>query len=87
MPCVLHFRRHIPPDMLDLTLGPAAIVSAKKRKPGPGGVLLTRLEQICWTYVQEGQFQDGEGGRLHILHTPPGNAVEAVSFLAPHGRT
>ena len=67
---VLHFRRHIHPDMLDLTLGPAAVVSAKKRKPGPGGVLLTRLEQICWTYLSDGQFQDGEGGRLHILSTP-----------------
>ena len=40
-----------------------------RRKPGPGGVLISRLEQVCWTYVTNGIFRDGEGGTLH-MHTP-----------------
>ena len=67
---VAQFRRHIPEEMIDITLYQAAITPARKRKPGPGGVVITRLEQICWTYVQQGIFRDGEGGTIHILLTP-----------------
>ena len=55
---------------MDLTLHQAAVTPPRKRKPGPGGVLITRLEQVCWTYAANGIFRDGEGGTLHILHTP-----------------
>jgi len=67
---VTQFRRHIMEDLLDITLQQAAITPPRRRKPGPGGVLVTRLEQICWSYVQNGIFRDGEGGSIHILHTP-----------------
>ena len=68
---VTQFRRHIPDDLVDLTLSQAAVTPARKRKPGPGGVLITRLEQVCWTYVADGVFCDGEGGKVHIVHSPP----------------
>ena len=64
---VMQFRRHIPPDLVDLTLAQAAATTSSKSKPGPGGVLLTRFEQICWTYVADGVFHDGEGSFAHIL--------------------
>jgi hypothetical protein len=67
---VLQFRRNIPVELLDLTLAPAAITPARKRKPGPGGVLLTRLNRILWTYVANGIFRDDEGMPVHILDTP-----------------
>ena len=67
---VTQFRRHIPEELVDLTLYHAAITPARKRKPGPGGVLITRLESVCWTYVSDGRFNDGEGGTIHILTTP-----------------
>ena len=64
------FRRNIPPELLDATLAPTAVVPTRKRKPSPGGVLITRLEAICWAYKADGIFSDGEGGFLHILDTP-----------------
>jgi len=67
---VTQFRRHIEEDMLDVTLQQAAVTPPRKRKPGPGGVLISRLEDMCWTYVTNGVFRDGEGGTVHILHTP-----------------
>ena len=67
---VTQFRRQIPEELLDVTLAPSAAVPPRLRKPGPGGVLLSRLQQICWTYQTDGVFHDGEGGRIHILHTP-----------------
>jgi hypothetical protein len=67
---VSQFRRHINPELVDVTLAPSATVAARKQKPGPGGVLLTRLEFLCWTYVRDGIFQDGEGGTIHIIDTP-----------------
>ena len=67
---VQQFRRNIPPELLDATLAPTAVVPNRKRKPGPGGVLITRLEAICWAYKADGIFTDGEGGSLHILDTP-----------------
>ena len=67
---VTQFRRHISEELLDITLQQAAVTPPRKRKPGPGGVLITRLEQVCWTYFTNGIFRDGEGGTLHILHTP-----------------
>jgi len=67
---VTQFRREIPPELLDVTLAPSAAVPPRLRKPGPGGVLLSRLQQVCWTYQKDGVFHDGEGGHIHILHTP-----------------
>ena len=67
---VLQFRRNIPAELLDLTLAPAAITPARRRKPGPGGVLLTRLNNILWTYVADGVFRDDEGTAIHILDSP-----------------
>ena len=70
IPTVLQFRRNIPVELLDLTLAQAAITPARKRKPGPGGVLLTRLNSILWTYVANGIFRDDEGVAIHILDSP-----------------
>ena len=67
---VSQFRRHITEDLLDVTLHQAAVTPPRRRKPGPGGVLITRMEHVCWTYVADGIFHDGEGGTVHILHTP-----------------
>ena len=67
---VLQFRRNVAPELMDLTLAAAAVTTARKRKPGPGGVLITRLESICWTYVANGVFRDGEEGVIHILDSP-----------------
>ena len=67
---VLQFRRNIPVELLDLTLAPAATIPSRKRKPGPGGVLLTRLNNILWTYVADGIFRDDEGAAIHILDSP-----------------
>ena len=67
---ISQFRRHIPVELMDITLYQAAVTPARRRKPGPGGVLISRLEQICWTYMAEGVFRDGEGGTVHILFTP-----------------
>ena len=70
IPTVLQFRRNIPVELLDLTLAQAAITPARKRTPGPGGVLLTRLNSILWTYVANGIFRDDEGVAIHILDSP-----------------
>ena len=67
---VLQYRRQLHPDLSDVTLAPAAATPPRRRKPGPGGVLLTRLEQVCWTYQQHGIFLDGEDGVIHIFDTP-----------------
>ena len=67
---VTQFRRHISDELLDVTLQQAAVTPPRQRKPGPGGVLVTRLERLCWSYVSNGQFRDGEGGMVHILQTP-----------------
>ena len=67
---VLLFRRNITPELMDLTLSAAAILPARKRKPGPGGVLITRLESISWSYIANGVFRDGEEGLIHILDAP-----------------
>lgn len=67
---VSQFRRHMHPELVDATLAPSATIAPRKRKPGPGGVLLSRLEQLCWTYVKDGIFHDGEGGTIHIMDTP-----------------
>ena len=67
---VTQFRRHIAAELLDITLQQAAVTPPRQRKPGPGGVLVTRLETVCWSYVTDGVFTDGEGGQIHILHTP-----------------
>ena len=67
---VMQFRRNIPAELLDLTLAPAAVTPARKRKPGPGGVLLTRLNRILWAYVADGVFRDDEGFAVHIPDAP-----------------
>ena len=54
------FRRHMNPEL---------VTPSRKRKPRPAGVLITRLEQVCWTYIADGTFRDGEGGTIHILLT------------------
>ena len=67
---VLQYRRQMTQELNDLTLAPAAVQPARKRKPGPGGVLLTRLEQICWSYQKDGIFLGGEDAPIHILDSP-----------------
>ena len=67
---VVQFRRQMPQDLCDPTLSHAAARSARKRKPGPGGVLISRLEQLCWTYQRDGTFLDGEDASIHIFDTP-----------------
>jgi len=67
---VTQFRRNIVPELVDVTLAPAAVVPSRKRKPGPGGVLISRLEAICWAYQRDGVFSDGEGSTIHILDAP-----------------
>ena len=44
---VQQFRRNIPPELLELTLAATATTPSRQRKPGPGGVLVSRLESIC----------------------------------------
>ena len=81
---ITQFRRHMVEELLDVTLQQAAVTPPRKRKPGPGGVLITRLEQVCWTYVANGVFRDGEGGLVHILHTPRQELKARVSRAWQH---
>ena len=67
---VLAFRRYALPDIALRALSCARSLTHRKRKPGPSGVLLTRLEGIGWQYVQNFTFVDIHGVPIDILQSP-----------------
>ena len=86
---VAQFRRHIPGELVNITLHQAALTPARKRKSGSWGVLITRLEQVCWTYLSEGgrlstspwrptrNSKPASPGRTAIWWEGAGNSVKA----------
>ena len=67
---VLAFRRYSIPEIAIRTLAIASQVPPRKRKPGPGGVLLSRLEAIGWCFVHNSTFVDIHKMPIDIMQTP-----------------
>ena len=70
------FRRHVTPELGLRTLDYARRVTSRKRKPGPGGVLLTRLEAIGWKYVSNFAFLDIHQLPIDIMQSP----IQEIKF-------
>eukprot|EP00438_Fugacium_kawagutii_P028053 Skav235471 [mRNA] locus=scaffold1269:186149:190810:+ [translate_table: standard] len=67
---VLHFRQFAEPGAVESTLQIASETAPRLRKPGPCGVVISRLEQIGWTWLQGTQFLDQDLLAIDLLHTP-----------------
>ncbi len=67
---IIAFRRYVVPELAERTLALAHSCPSRKRKPGPSGVLLARLEAIGWQYVGNFQFLDIHRLPIDILETP-----------------
>ena len=67
---VIAFRRYATPELAVRTLSQAHELPPRRRKPGPAGVLLSRLEAIGWKYIDNFTFVDIHQMPIDILHTP-----------------
>eukprot|EP00438_Fugacium_kawagutii_P035848 Skav205416 [mRNA] locus=scaffold582:123310:125493:- [translate_table: standard] len=63
-------RRHSDPDMFATHMDTAAWMPDRQKKPGPAGVLTTRLSKIGWQYASGSCFVDHEGQWIDILRAP-----------------
>ena len=66
----LALRRHHIENITARCLDFAAETSSRKRKPGPAGVLLTKLELMGWKHVRGFAFLDSYGEPIHLVDTP-----------------
>eukprot|EP00438_Fugacium_kawagutii_P010614 Skav227438 [mRNA] locus=scaffold203:353322:355775:- [translate_table: standard] len=67
---VLQCRRHGVDEMVSWLCAAAMLLPDTRRKPGPIGVLFTRLQTMCWSYQGGTCFLDEEGQPLDILLAP-----------------
>eukprot|EP00438_Fugacium_kawagutii_P016457 Skav207247 [mRNA] locus=scaffold523:668809:674034:- [translate_table: standard] len=66
---VTQFRRHATEAIASWTLAQAEPLDVRQRKPGPIGVLLTRLQNVGWMYHGGTTFLDEESLPIDILLT------------------
>lgn len=59
--CVAQFRKQMCEPLMDMMLRQASEVPHSLRKPGPIGVLVSRLSMIGWQHVRGSSFMDSEG--------------------------
>lgn len=70
MDSILQCRRNDNGDLLTFALQQCALVPDKQKKPGPAGVLITRLHSLGWQYHVGTQFLDQEQLPVDVLHSP-----------------
>eukprot|EP00438_Fugacium_kawagutii_P036189 Skav232976 [mRNA] locus=scaffold1735:439408:443451:- [translate_table: standard] len=58
------------PHSVALCLSEAAWTPPRQKKPGPFGVLLSRLEKLHWAYFDATMFKDQDGGHIDLIHAP-----------------
>ena len=68
---VLAFRRYACPDSVGMLFEQATQCAPTLRHPGPTGLLLTRLQNIGWSFVTGTIFNDHWGISIDILPCPP----------------
>ena len=68
---VLHFRRYANPQEAGEILAQAVELLPRRRHPGPIGLLLTRLQHIEWSHLQDSCFRDHRGLAIDILKCAP----------------
>eukprot|EP00435_Cladocopium_sp_Y103_P057180 s391_g19.t1 len=67
---LVHFRRYASPVTEAVTLELAAWQPDRLKKPGPCGVLASRLTEIGWVHVTEFVYLDQEGCQIDIVRCP-----------------
>eukprot|EP00438_Fugacium_kawagutii_P018309 Skav212458 [mRNA] locus=scaffold385:177937:193005:+ [translate_table: standard] len=67
---VQQFRRMDCHDHVVPLISEVAITPPRQRKPGPLGVLLSRLQELQWYHDHHTVFQDEDGLLIDILHSP-----------------
>ena len=67
---VMQFRRCCEPDKVFPLLDSLAFGKSHTTFPGPCGIFLKRIHEICWCWIGNGWINDHDGYPLHILHTP-----------------
>ena len=66
----LALRRHHLETVTARAFDFASEVPKSKRKPGPAGLLLSKLEQMGWQHVRGFLFLDSYRNPIHLLETP-----------------
>ena len=64
------FRRLAEPTVASVMLGEVAWTPDRQKKPGPYGVLTTRLAKISWQYYRDTIFVDQENQPIDIMEAP-----------------
>eukprot|EP00435_Cladocopium_sp_Y103_P066720 s4_g29.t1 len=67
---IAQLRRHVNEYTFDWVMVQALETEPSKRKPGPVGVLLSRLMEVGWTYIRDGTFHDEHKNPVHLLQSP-----------------
>eukprot|EP00438_Fugacium_kawagutii_P016921 Skav236278 [mRNA] locus=scaffold2289:169896:172349:+ [translate_table: standard] len=70
MDSILQCRRQASSDMLAFALQQCAALPDIHKKPGPAGVLASRVAMLGWTYTRGTQFLDDEQNPVDILRSP-----------------
>ena len=64
------FRRFANASLVEAMLSQVAWTPSRIKRPGPIGVLTSRLSQIGWAWSHETQFRDHTGECIDIMHCP-----------------
>ena len=64
------FRRFATASLVEAMLSQVAWTPSRIKRPGPIGVLTSRLSQIGWAWSHETQFRDHTGECIDIMHCP-----------------
>lgn len=67
---VRQFRSHASTDTAGSMLGWTSEVAMNKLKPGPHGLLITKLRELGWVYDSGTQFVDEDHICIDVLHSP-----------------
>lgn len=66
---VMQFRRQAAVELVEFVAAQSILLSDRAKRPGPIGVLLTRLQKIGWTYCGQTRFRDSEQQPIDLLQT------------------
>lgn len=66
---IIQLRRQAGGPEVESTCAACVVLPDRQKKPGPIGVLITRLNSISWQYIGGTRFYDGEGLPIDLLHT------------------
>lgn len=67
---VLQFRRQAKADIVAPLMREIAETPPRQRKPGPLGVLMSRLQVMQWQHFHDTRFLDEDGICIDLMHSP-----------------